>query len=76
MYSPAVPYLISMSSLDDDDACPKLYIDQDLASNVSNGTSSPAILFRYGVNSTLTIKGSKDGMSCPVHRYRCLMNIR
>ncbi|KAL9018573.1 MAG: hypothetical protein Q9180_008720 [Flavoplaca navasiana] len=45
---------------DDDDACPKLYIDRDLESNVSNGTSSPAILFRFGANSTLAIKGSSN----------------
>ncbi|KAL8868032.1 MAG: hypothetical protein Q9198_008319 [Flavoplaca austrocitrina] len=56
------PILISKHTIiDDDDACPKLYLDQDLASKVSNGISSPAILFRYGVNSTLTIQGSKDG---------------
>ncbi|KAL8657727.1 MAG: hypothetical protein Q9226_001626 [Calogaya cf. arnoldii] len=37
---------------------------KNLASKVSDGTSSPAILFRYGVNSELTIKGSKDGTFC------------
>ncbi|KAL8679749.1 MAG: hypothetical protein Q9224_007008, partial [Gallowayella concinna] len=44
-----------------DVACPKLYINQDLASNNPNETASPAILFRYGVASTITIKGTKDG---------------
>lgn len=68
-----VPPLISIQSIDDDDACPKLYIDQDLASKVSNGISSPAILFRYGVNSTLAIKGSKDGTFLSVRRYRYSM---
>ncbi|KAL8798801.1 MAG: hypothetical protein Q9182_006373 [Xanthomendoza sp. 2 TL-2023] len=43
-----------------DDARPKLYINQDLASNHPSEISSPAILFRYGVASTITIKGTKD----------------
>ncbi|KAL8669263.1 MAG: hypothetical protein Q9168_006136 [Polycauliona sp. 1 TL-2023] len=47
---------------DEDAKSSKLYIDQDLESNISSdGISSPAIMFRYGINSTLAIKGSTNG---------------